>query len=256
MNMSVPSSFKHDGFELAYVDEGEGPPVLLIHGFASSARVNWISTGWTSFLQEHGYRTIAMDNRGHGQSTKSHAEEDYTPGKMASDCVALLDHLGITKAHVIGYSMGGRISTFLALLHPERLATLTIGGIGDALVNGAGAWDLIAAALVTDQPQEISDARAAAFRKFADQTKSDRKALAACISRSRELVTKDQLAGIRIPTLIAVGTRDDIAGSPHELARLIAGSTVLDIPDRDHMLAVGDRQFKKHVLHFLGEHPL
>jgi pimeloyl-ACP methyl ester carboxylesterase len=254
--MSGEHIFHHDGFDISYVDEGAGPPVLLIHGFASSAKVNWISTGWTSFLQEQGYRAIAFDNRGHGQSGKSYVEADYSPAKMASDAAALLDHLHINRAHVIGYSMGARVSTFLAMLHPEKVATLTLGGLGIGLVAGVGDWDPIAAALLTDQPDLIVDSRGAAFRKFADATKSDRRALAACIARSRELVSVEQLSKIVIPTLIAVGTKDDIAGSPHELAALMPNASALDLEGRDHMLAVGDRVFKRAAVELMGRYSI
>ena len=248
--------FRHGPFELAYIDEGSGEPALLIHGFASSAKVNWISTGWTSFLQEAGYRTIALDNRGHGQSAKSYNEADYAPGAMASDAAALLEHLDIKKAHVIGYSMGARISAFLAILFPERVQSITLGGLGIGLVDGMGDWDAIAAALLTETPESIRDPRGAAFRKFADQTRSDRRALAACIARSRELVTHEQISNLDTPALIAVGTKDDIGGSPHALAGLMQNAVALDIPGRDHMLAVGDRFFKKSVLEFLRTHPV
>jgi non-heme chloroperoxidase len=93
------------------------------------------------------------------------------------------------------------------------------------------------------------------FRAFADQTMSDRRALAACIRGSRQSLSRADAARIAVPTLIAVGTKDDIAGSPHELATLIPGSRALDIPGRDHMLSVGDRVFKEEVLKFLAERP-
>jgi pimeloyl-ACP methyl ester carboxylesterase len=252
----MSGNFRHDGFDIALSDVGEGDPVLLIHGFASSAKVNWISTGWTSFLQESGYRAIAFDNRGHGQTSKSYNEEDYSPGKMASDAAALLHHLGISRAHVMGYSMGARISAFLALIHPELVHTLIFGGLGDGMIHGVGDWDPIAAALLTDAPETITDKRGAAFRMFADRTDSDRLALAACIARSRELVTASQLASIHIPALVAVGTLDDIGGSAQGLADAMGNAEAFDIEGRDHMLAVGDRSFKKAALDFLRRHPM
>jgi non-heme chloroperoxidase len=88
------------------------------------------------------------------------------------------------------------------------------------------------------------------FRAFAEQTKSDREALAACIKGSRDLVARADMGRIEAPTLIGVGTKDDIAGSPQELAALMQNAEALDIPGRDHMLAVGDRVFKKAVLEF------
>lgn len=244
--------FMHDGFELAFLDRGEGVPILLIHGFASNARVNWDGPGWFSAFNGAGYRVIALDNRGHGESSKSHDNADYTPSKMAADSAALLSHLNISQAHVMGYSMGARISAFLALQHPQLVRSLVLGGLGIGLVEGVGEWDPIANALLADDPNTITHARGLMFRKFADQTKSDRLALAACIQTSRVLVSAQKAATIAQPTLIGVGTRDDIAGDPHELAALMPNARAFAIEGRDHMLAVGDRTFKAAVLDFLA----
>ncbi len=244
--------FTHDGFDLAFMDRGEGEPVLLIHGFASNARVNWEAPGWISTLNEAGYRTIAIDNRGHGHSTKSHSKDDYFPGLMAGDALALLDHLGIESAHVMGYSMGARISAFLALMAPERVKSLVFGGLGDGMVKGVGDWDPIAHALLASDPSEIAHVRGAAFRKFADQTKSDRLALAACIQTSRQLVTAQDLRRLNMPVLVAAGSLDDISGDPFALAALMPDAGGFIIEGRDHMMAVGDRSFKKTVLAFLA----
>src|SRR5687767_7954586 len=96
----------HDGFRIAYIDEGAGEPVVLIHGFASTHFINWVSPGWVKTLRDAGYRVVALDNRGHGQSSKSYDPEDYRRERMASDSAALLSSLGIGQAHVFGYSMG------------------------------------------------------------------------------------------------------------------------------------------------------
>ncbi|MBN9234479.1 MULTISPECIES: alpha/beta fold hydrolase [Phyllobacteriaceae] len=253
-------SFSHEGFDLAFLDRqpasGSGDPVLMIHGFASSHYVNWVAPGWFKTLNDAGYRAIAFDHRGHGASTKTYDGADYTPDKMASDAAALLDHLGIERAHVMGYSMGARVSAFLALSEPGKVATLVLGGLGIGLVDGVGDWDPIAEALLADEAAAITHARGRMFRAFADQTKSDREALAACIIGSRDELSEDQVARIAQPTLIAVGTTDDIAGSPDELAALMPNATAFHIEGRDHMLSVGDRTFKKRVLEFYSEHPL
>ncbi len=248
--------FSHDGFDLAFLDRGQGDPVLLIHGFASSHFVNWVSPGWVKTLNDAGYRTIAFDNRGHGQSSKSYDPADYTPQKMASDAAALLDHLGVDRAHVMGYSMGARITAFLALEEPAKVATVIFGGLGIGMVEGVGDWDPIAAALVAQDPSKTTDPRAKSFRAFADQTKSDRRALAACIETSRELLTESDVAHIAQPALVAIGTKDDIGGSPEDLAGLMPAAESFWIEGRDHMLAVGDKTFKQRVLEFLKEHPL
>lgn len=248
--------FTHQNMRIAFVDEGEGDPVLLIHGFASSSHVNWIQPGWVKTLVDAGYRVIALDNRGHGQSTKSHDPADYEPALMAGDAAALLDHLGIGEAHVMGYSMGARITAFMLLNHPARVHSAVFGGLGIGLVEGVGDWDPIAAALLVEDPATIPDARGRMFRAFADRTRSDRVALAACIRASRQELTEAEIGRIEQPVLVAVGTRDDIGGSPHRLAALLPHGHALDIPDRDHMLAVGDRVFKAGVLEFLKEYPL
>ncbi|WP_315923402.1 alpha/beta hydrolase [Mesorhizobium sp. SP-1A] len=253
-------TFSHDGFEIAYLDRppvsGSGDPVLMIHGFASSHYVNWVAPGWFKTLNDAGYRAIALDNRGHGVSTKSYDAEDYTPARMASDSAALLDHLGIERAHVMGYSMGARLSAVLALSDPGKVATLVLGGLGIGMVDGVGDWDPIADALTADDAGTITHDRGKMFRAFADQTRSDRRALAACITTSRALLSEDEVARIAQPTLIAVGTRDDIAGSPDELAALMPNAAVFHIEGRDHMLSVGDRSFKQRVLQFYADHPL
>ncbi|KQV81347.1 alpha/beta hydrolase [Rhizobium sp. Root1220] len=254
MNLNTPafSSFTHHGLKLAFFDEGDpaGAPVLLIHGFASTASVNWVYPGWLKTLGDAGYRVIAIDNRGHGASDKPRDVEAYRPWHMAGDAIALLDHLGIPEANVMGYSMGARISVFAALAHPDRVRSLVLGGLGIGMTDGVGDWDPIADALLAPSLDGVVHDRGRMFRAFAEQTKGDRQALAACIRGSRDLVSRADMGKIDAPTLIGVGTKDDIAGSPHELAALMRDARALDIPGRDHMLAVGDRVFKAAVLEF------
>ena len=254
MNLDPPtfSRFRHEGLELAFFDEGDpsGAPVLLIHGFASSANVNWVYPGWLKTLGDAGYRVIGIDNRGHGASDKPHDPALYHPPSMAGDAAALLDHLGISEAHVMGYSMGARITAFMALGHPHRVRSVVFGGLGIGMVEGVGDWDPIAGALLAESLDDVDHERGRMFRSFAEQTKSDRNALAACIMTSRDLLTPADMARIDVPALVAVGTKDDIAGSAQALAHLMPDARALDIPGRDHMLAVGDRVFKKSVLEF------
>jgi pimeloyl-ACP methyl ester carboxylesterase len=172
---------------------------------------------------------------------------------MAEDVRALLDHLKIERADVMGYSMGARIAAFLTVNHPKRVRSVALGGLGYKLVEGVGLLENIADALEARSLSDISDPTGRAFRSFAEQTKSDLKALAACIRGSRQTLPCGQLAGIRVPVLVAVGTNDDVAGSAQELAALIPGARAFDIPNRDHMLAVGDKVFKTGVLDFLNQ---
>lgn len=252
-------SFDSDGVEIAYIDApaqgGTGDPILLIHGFASNHAVNWVNTLWVKFLSEAGHRVVAFDNRGHGQSQKLYDPAAYGADRMAGDGVRLLRHLGLARADVMGYSMGGRIAAHLALDHPAEVRSLLIGGLGFNLVDGRGLPQGIAEALEAPPGAPAPNPTAASFRTFAEQTKSDLKALAACIRSSRQTLSRAELSAIDTPTLVSVGTLDTVAGSGTELARLMPNARALDLPGRDHSTAVGDRLHRKGVLEFLAQRP-
>ncbi len=247
--------FNSDGVTIAYIDEGAGDPVMLIHGFASNSTVNWRNTNWIKTLNTAGFRTVALDNRGHGHSDKLYEPEDYSADIMAEDVRRLMDHLNIERADLVGFSMGARIAAFLAIAHPDRVRSLVFSGLGINMVRGLGGAEPIAAALLTPNAEDVKSDAARSFRVFADQTKSDRRALAACIRSSRGKVTAEDLAKIRCPVLIAVGTDDVIGGSGAELAALIPGAEHVDIVGRDHMKSVGDLSHKKAVVDFLSRRP-
>ena len=249
-------SFQNGSVEIAFLDEGEGDPIVLVHGFASTKDINWIYPSWVSTLTKAGRRVIALDNRGHGESAKLYDPEDYHIGIMAGDVRALMDHLNSARADMMGYSMGGRITAYLAHRNPERLRSAILGGIGIGLIDDEGRpGENVAAALEASSLDEVTDPMGRMFRTFADQTRSDRRALAACMRGSRRLMTREEAASISVPVLIAVGTIDDVAGSAQRLSEVIPGSQVLDIPNRDHMRAVGDRVYKEGVLAFLAQQP-
>ncbi|MGM4884931.1 alpha/beta fold hydrolase [Tardiphaga sp. 20_F10_N6_6] len=248
-------SFHNGAVEIAYLDEGEGDPIVLVHGFASSKNVNWVYPTWVSELKKHNRRVIALDNRGHGDSSKLYDSEQYSIGAMAADVRALLAHLGISRTDMMGYSMGARITAYIAYSHPELIRSAIFGGLGIGLIKGGGPGENVALALEADSLDDVTDPVGRTFRAFADQTRSDRRALAACLRGSRRLMTNEEAAAIKVPLLIAVGTTDEISGSAQELQKVIAGSEVLDIPNRDHMRAVGDRVYKEGVLDFLSRRP-
>jgi pimeloyl-ACP methyl ester carboxylesterase len=248
-------SFHNGAVEIAYLDEGRGEPIVLIHGFASSKQVNWVYPGWVSELTRNGRRVIALDLRGHGESSKPHDPAQYGIATLAGDVTALMDHLNIHRADLMGYSLGARITGWLAYARPQRLRSAIFGGLGIGLVKGGGPGENVAQALEAPSLHDITDPVGRTFRAFADQTRSDRKALAAGLRGTRELMTEQQAAAIKVPSLIAVGTADEIAGSADELGKLIPGSQVLHIPNRDHMRAVGDKVYKAGVLEFLSRRP-
>jgi pimeloyl-ACP methyl ester carboxylesterase len=248
-------SFHNGAVEIAYLDEGEGDPILLVHGFASNSDVNWVYPAWVSELRKNSRRVIALDNRGHGASTKLYDAEAYHIPTMAADVSALMDHLDIERADIMGYSLGARMAAWLALHQPQRLRSAIFGGIGMALIEGGGPGENVAEALEAPSLDDVTDPVGRTFRAFADQTRSDRRALAACLRGSRSLMTKDEAAAITVPVLIAVGTSDEIAGSAQALGKIIGGAEVLDIPNRDHMRTVGDKVYKTGVLTFLSHRP-
>lgn len=248
-------TFLSDGVEIAYLDEGAGDPILLIHGFASNTTVNWVDTGWVRFLTGNGFRVISIDNRGHGRSQKLHRVEDYGAPIMAEDARRLLDHLSIARADVMGYSLGARITGFLALAHPDRVRSCIFGGLGINMVRGMAGTGPIAHALEAESIDQVTNPTARTFRAFAEQTRSDLKALAACIRAARDPLSAEDVARISCPVLVAVGSDDVIGGSAEALAQLIPGAEALEIAGRDHMKAVGDRRYKEGVLAFLRRRP-
>ena len=116
--------------KIAYEVVGEGLPIVLVHGFASSRSMNWKTPGWYGTLTQAGRQVIALDVRGHGESSKPHARSSYDERELAGDVVRLLDHLGLARADVMGYSMGGFITMRLLHDHHDRVRRAVIAGVG------------------------------------------------------------------------------------------------------------------------------
>ena len=244
--------FNSDGVTIAYEEVGQGPPILLIHGFASNMRVNWFDTGWVKTLSDAGRRVIAIDNRGHGESEKLYDSAQYSSPIMAEDARRLLDHLGIAQADIMGYSMGARIAALITISHPERVRRAVFAGLAANMVHGVGGSAEIANALEAPSIDDVTAPGPRSFRKFAEQTKSDLKALAACMRSQRQKIAAADLIKISVPALVVAGEHDDIAGPVDELVRIIPGARGMALARRNHMNAVGDRGFKEAVLEFLS----
>jgi pimeloyl-ACP methyl ester carboxylesterase len=242
-----------DGMKIAFTVEGEGTPLVLAHGFASTHAVNWVATGWAKVLVQAGYRIIMPDMRGHGESGKSHAKEDYTLSAMARDLVAVLEHLGEPGADLMGYSMGAMVALVAAMEAPERFDRIVAAGVGARLLDPNRDPGPVIEALLADDLSAVTDRRALVFRAFADQNGQDREALAACFEAVRAPFPVEGLGGIKRPVLVVAGETDVQAGEAGPLAARIPAARMFTVPKRDHMKTVGDRAYKDAVLRFLGE---
>ena len=245
-------SFRHGEVEIAYLDEGQGEPIVLVHGFASTKEVNWVNPGWVRTLTGAARRAIALDNRGHGASSTLYDPADYAMPLMADDVRALLDHLGIERADVMGYSMGGILTVSLLMTHGDRVSRAVVAGVGATYFASRSHRKGIAAALRASDPSTITDATHKAFRAFASQGGKDLLALAACMSADRTMYTAEQLRACATPVLVVAGENDVQSGAPEPLAQAFADGRAVVVPRRDHMTAVGDKVYKQAVLEFLG----
>lgn len=248
-------SFLSNGIEIAYEAHAErGVPILLIHGFASSGQINWVNTGWVEILKPAGYLPITIDNRGHGKSRKVYDPKLYFAHQMADDAANLLDHLGLERVPVIGFSMGARITAFLMLRHPKRVRCAIWGGMGGNLLTGMDDSEEIARAMTADSIDDVKTAIGRQFRLFADHSRADRAALAACVVASREPMLADDVQQITAPVLVAVGENDEMAGGIEPLTKLLPHGEGFVIPKRNHMLSTGDPKFKQAAIRFLQAH--
>lgn len=243
--------FEHDGLALAYDDIGDGECIVLIHGFASNRKENWQRVGWYGAIERKRMRLLALDVRGHGESAKSHDAARYKSEALAGDVIALMDHAGVERAHILGYSMGARIALTTALAHPDRVSNLIVGGIGGKLFDLPRDGHLFSDAMLAESPNSISEPLLRSFRHFADEQGEDRKALAACAEGLDFRFTPGSVSAVRAPTLVVAGARDALAGSAEDLSATIAGARAVTLPGCDHFSAIPHALFKASVFDFL-----
>lgn len=230
------------------------PPVVLHHGFAADAGLNWVRPGIVAALLDAGRWVVTVDARGHGRSDRPHDPARYGEGRMADDLRAVIDELGAHEVDVAGYSMGAVVAARLAT-GDRRIRRLVLGGVGGGLTvrtdadTRRPAGNAIADALEADDPSTIPNRLTAAFRSFAESTGADRLALAA-VARAIDAgpIAFDHITA---STLVIAGRRDDLARRPDLLAAAIPGAR-LRITPGDHLGAVAEPAFVEALVDFLG----
>jgi pimeloyl-ACP methyl ester carboxylesterase len=261
-------AFDSNGVPIHYADKGGGAPVVLIHGFTGSAARHWGAPGVIQALETAGYRVIAMDCRGHGESGKPHDPSRYGL-EMVGDVIRLLDHLRIDRAHVVGYSMGGAIANQLLVRYPRRLITVTLLGAGwegedlktltaqfAALAEGFDKKDaswLLRAVGPSGQkaptPEEIAAANASLFAR------NDGEALAAAARGLLPLyeISADSLRAVSLPVLAIVGDQDTFnLEGVKRMAGIVPGMEVVRLPGATHASSV--RPSSEPLVAFLNKH--
>jgi len=259
--------FDSAGVKIHYTIEGQGPPVVLVHGFTASIQAQWGLPGIITKLKPD-YKVIALDNRGHGRSDKPHDPKLYGP-ESVNDVVRLLDHLKIEKAHVVGYSMGAFMTNYLVATHPSRVLTATLGGAGwrkpddtrmavmnvlaESLDAGKGIGPLILALTPADRPKP-DDKQIEMINQMV-MAMNDQKALAACVRGMGNLtVTEAQLRANKVPTLALIGSDDPLKVGVDEMQGVMSNLTVEVIDGTDHMTAFRAPKFILDLKEFLSSH--
>jgi pimeloyl-ACP methyl ester carboxylesterase len=263
-------TFDSKGVRIHYTVQGEGEPVLLIHGFAANADLNWRLSGVLDMLAVH-HRVVALDNRGHGLSDKPLQPEAYG-GQFVEDAIALLDHLDIERSHVVGYSMGSFIVTQLMTQYPERVATAAPCGAGwvppeerettllffESLAHSLEAGNGFVPLLEMLYTGGFARAFRVPLMNFVLQQVNDELALAA-VSRSfhkLQMVNEEELRSLSVPVLQVVGGEDPLRVGVEAMAELVPNLQLVIIPGADHLTTLPHPELKRALLEFLRSHPL
>jgi pimeloyl-ACP methyl ester carboxylesterase len=226
------------------------PPVLLVHGFASSFRHNWQETGWADLLADAGREVIGVDLLGHGDAPKPHDTEAYAD--LESRVRDVLPAGGPVDA--VGFSLGARVLLTLASELPDRFGRIVVGGVGANLFRGHSGGDAVARAIEGQDPPDSQHGIARLFAQFAAGSGNDPKALAACIRRPEQAMTAEQLGRITCPVLVVLGDQD-FAGPADPLVEALPDARLVTLRNVDHFATPKDFKFLDAGLEFLDALP-
>jgi pimeloyl-ACP methyl ester carboxylesterase len=221
-------------------------PVLLVHGFATSAQRTWAETGWIDLIREAGREVIAVDLLGHGDAPKPHDPAAYDG---MEDHV--LEQLPEGRVDAISFSMGARLTLTLAARHPERFGRIVVAGVGENLFRTEGGGT-ISAAIESDEVPENQIARH--FRELAHAPGNDPAALAACMRRSYPPLDEEQLGRIASPVLVVLGDQDFV-GPADRLVAALPDARLLTLKKVDHFGTPKDFTFIDEALAFIDARP-
>jgi pimeloyl-ACP methyl ester carboxylesterase len=255
-----------DGTRIHYMDQGSGEPVLLIHGLTLDIETGWLQPGIVAALRNQGYRVVAYDTRGHGKSDRPHDPAAYGPSET-EDAIRLLDHLGIDRAHVVGWSRGGFLANRIAARHPERVQTLTLGGWGEsgqndgaipepgrsqtAAILEAGDFHTMVRIVIPDGSESEVEEWATLLAE-----RNDPRALAAAVraGASWPLLSEDELRANQTAALAIVGDRDFLSAEVEKMSAVMSHLEVLVLPGATHGTTLSRPEFVTALIGFLRKH--
>ncbi|GAA5035819.1 alpha/beta fold hydrolase [Microbacterium fluvii] len=245
-----------DGHRIATYSWGDDdlPTIVVVHGFASSTKDNWVATGWVRDLQRAGYRVLGLDQRGHGASDKPHDPRDYSVRALASDVEAVLDTYLIDSAFYVGYSLGARVGWEVVQDLPDRIGRAVLGGVPDGIPLARLDIDQVRALI--EHGTEVTDRVTQNYIALTERVPgNDLRALLAIASgmRTSRTVDPDPAHAPSQPVLFATGSLDAIIEGSKALAAACPQGRFVEIPGRHHFNAPGSRVFREAAIAFLGE---
>jgi pimeloyl-ACP methyl ester carboxylesterase len=255
--------FDSAGIPIRFVDVGgSGEPVVLVHGYTDNLDHSWVEPGILANLAKD-HRVVAFDLRGHGKSGKPHDPSQYGR-QLSQDVVRLMDHLGIARAHIVGYSLGANTVAKLLTTDPQRFITATLGGgsgrrnwneqmardadaAADELEHGVPYRSLIRQIWPKDQPPPSDTEILQRSREYT--SRNDPLAHAALLrARREEAVTDAQMIAVRVPTMAIIGSADGNLADVRALSALWSALKVVVVEGATH---AGDRGTTKRP-EFIG----